>query len=412
MSVDIASAPAPQLHRAEESPSIGRRVRSHPVIVTVLVLFVVLIGVLLWTQRPEDYTPLSTNNATPTGARAVAQILREQGVDVRQAATMADARIQDPSTTTLVVAADSPLAYYQAEAIADYPGDLVLIEPDQYLLDQVAPGLSINYVLENAVASAQCEDEDAVVAGSVTVSGKALSGDPGSDGELCFSNRDGQHAYGVINDEGRRVTIIASSSIVTNEYLAQEGNAALALRALGREPTLVWTMADMFDPSTITWTQPDGSTGADGAVPPSEIEANPDFLPPGTGSAIYVLGITVALAALWRGRRFGPLVREPLPVVVRASEATRGRARLYRRARASGRATAALRGAAALRMARRLGVPRAAGRDALVAAIARATNRPLTDVDRILYGPAPTTEATMMTIIEELDTLESEVHRP
>ena len=36
--------------------------------------------------------------------------------------------------------------------------------------------------------------------------------------------------------------------------------------------------------------------------------------------------------ALWRGRRLGPVVDEPLPVVVRAAETTEGRARLYRRA--------------------------------------------------------------------------------
>lgn len=412
MSVDTAAAPATQLHRAQERPSLAGRARSHPVIVTVVVLFVVLVGTLLWTQRPADYTPLSTDNATPTGARAVAQILRAQGVDVRQASTMADARIQDPDNTTLVVASGSPLVSYQVEALVDYPGDLVLIDPPQNLLDALAPGLSTAFALESEVVSPQCDDDDALVAGQVSVNGSGLTGDPGVDGHLCFANSAGQHAYGVVDDDGRRVAIIASPDIITNAQLDQEGHAALALRALGREPSVVWTMADMFDPSTITWSQPDGPGDTDGAPPPSEVQANPDFLPPGTGSAIYVLGITVLLAALWRARRFGPLVREPLPVVVRASEATRGRARLYRRARASGRATAALRGAAALRISRRLGVPRAADRDALVAAIARATNRSTADIDRILYGPPPTTDVTMMNIIEELDTLESEVHRP
>lgn len=412
MSVDTVTAPSPALHRAQQRPSLAGRVRRHPVLVTVLVLFVALIATLLWTQRPADYTALSTNNSTPTGTRAVAQILRGQGVDVRQASTMADARIQDPENTTLVVAAGSPLAFYQVDAIAEYPGDLVLIEPAQNLLDRLAPGLSTELALENEVVSAQCADDDAVVAQHVSVRGAGLTGDPGEGGHLCFANSAGQSAYGVVDDDGRRVAIIASSDIVTNAHLDQDGNAALALRALGREPHVVWTMADMLDPSTLTWSQPDGSGGADGAVPPSEIQANPDFLPPGTGSAVYVLGITVLVAALWRARRFGPLVREPLPVVVRASEATRGRARLYRRARASGRATAALRGAAALRISRRLGVPRAADRNALVSAIARATQRSTADVERILYGPPPTNDVTMMTIIEELDTLESEVHRP
>lgn len=375
-------------------------------------LFVILIVALVWTQRPADYTPLSTDNSTPTGTRALAQILRAQGVDVRQASTMADARVKDPRNTTVAVASSEPLAFYQVEALMDYPGDLVLVDPSQHLLDELAPGLTVSYSLDSEPVTAQCEDEDAVAAESVRVMGAGVTGNPGPGGSLCFGNSEAQHAYAVVDDDGRRVTVIPSADILTNAHLDEHGHAALGLRTLGRHPTLVWTMGDLFDPSTLTWSNPDGDTGSDGSVPPSEIQANPDFLPPGTGSAVYVLGLTVVIAALWRARRFGPMVREPLPVVVRASEATRGRARLYRRARASGRATAALRGAAALRMARHLGVPRAAGRAALTAAISRATNRRATDVERILYGPPPSTDLTMMSIIEELDTLESEVHRP
>jgi len=98
--------------------------------------------------------------------------------------------------------------------------------------------------------------------------------------------------------------------------------------------------------------------------------------------------------------------------VVRASEATRGRARLYRRARATGRAAASLRAAAALRMGRRIGVGRADGRDVLVSAVSRATGRTTVDIERLLYGPPPADDASLLTLISELDALESEVHRP
>ena len=62
-------------------------------------------------------------------------------------------------------------------------------------------------------------------------------------------------------------------------------------------------------------------------------------------------------------------------------------------------------------MGGRLGVPRTSDRDALVAAVARASERPAPEVARILYGPAPDTEAQMMTLIDELDSLEGQVHR-
>ena len=49
---------------------------------------------------------------------------------------------------------------------------------------------------------------------------------------------------------------------------------------------------------------------------------------------VIVLLLTAGLAAaIWRGRRFGPLVPERLPVTVRAAETTEGRARLYAHAR-------------------------------------------------------------------------------
>ncbi len=402
-------------HRATQPASLARRVRGRPVVVIAAVMFVALIVLLVWSSRPQDYTPMSTNNSTPTGTRAVAQILRAQGVDVRQPSSLAGARVQDPQNTTVVVANAAALVTYQIEALQEYPGDLVILEPSQRLIDYLAPGLTLGNPLDSSLVNAQCDNPDAVAAKSVRVIGSGISGnlesdDDELDGQLCFPNDDGRHAYAVIDDGDRSITIIASSDLVTNARLAEDGNAALALHALGKHPTVVWTMGDAFDPSTLTWYDPNGAAKGDRAAPPTEIEANPDFLPPGTGSALYVLAITVVIAAWWRARRFGPLVREPLPVIVRASEATRGRARLYRRARASGRATAALRGAAALRMARRLGVPRAAGRETLVPVVARAAGRSPADVERILYGPPPADDTTMMTIIEELDKLESEVH--
>ncbi|MFW2513124.1 DUF4350 domain-containing protein [Demequina sp. SO4-13] len=402
------------LNRADDSATFVARARRRPIVVIAVVLFVALIVTLVWTSRPEDYTPLSTDNSTPSGTRALAQILRSQGVDVRQASTMADARIEDPESTTLVIANSEPLAVYQVDALLEYPGDLVIVQPSQAVIDKVAPALSLEPSLDSAPVGAQCDDPDAVAAERVRVENEGLAGDPGSGGALCFANSDGAHAYAVVDDGGRRVTLIPSWPLVTNEHLAEDGNAALALRALGRHESLVWYVGDLFDASTLTWGQEggDGAGGSDGAVPPTEVEANPDFMPPGTGSAVYLLALTVLIAAWWRARRFGPLVREPLPVVVRASEATRGRARLYRRSRASGRATAALRATATARMARRLGVPRAAGRAAVIPAVARAASRDEREVERILYGPAPTDDSTMMSIIRELDTLESEVHRP
>ena len=86
---------------------------------------------------------------------------------------------------------------------------------------------------------------------------------------------------------------------------------------------------------------------------------------------VLQLCLVVALVAVWKGRRIGPLVAEQLPVVVRASETVEGRGRLYRSRRARDRAAEALRTAALQRMMPRLGL----GHDA-AASRGRAGRRP------------------------------------
>ena len=79
-------------------------------------------------------------------------------------------------------------------------------------------------------------------------------------------------------------------------------------------------------------------------------DLRPDPRPASTGS-FWQLCLVVALVALWKGRRLGPLVAERLPVVVRASETVEGRGRLYRSRRARDRAADALRTATLQRLA-------------------------------------------------------------
>jgi hypothetical protein len=118
------------------------------------------------------------------------------------------------------------------------------------------------------------------------------------------------------------------------------------------------------------------------------------------------------LVAVWRARRLGPVVTEPLPVVVRAAEATEGRARLYRRARARDRAADALRGAAVSRLAPRFGLGTAPDPQALAESLARHTGRPPHLVADLLYGPVPDDDAGLVALADALDALEEEVRRP
>ncbi|MDX6283943.1 MAG: hypothetical protein QOH03_5014, partial [Kribbellaceae bacterium] len=118
------------------------------------------------------------------------------------------------------------------------------------------------------------------------------------------------------------------------------------------------------------------------------------------------------VVAIWRGRRLGPVVVEPLPVIVHAAETTEGRARLYRRSRARDRAAAALRESALGKLQQAHGIPRRAEPTAVVAAIGARTGRDPAMLYELLYGQPPLDDSALMFLSHELDLLTLEVRHP
>jgi len=380
-----------------------------------LVAVVALVALLAALPEPRtSATPYAPDNPKPTGARALAQILGRQGVDVQYTRRITDVLAADAPGTTVAVFGDSVLSDVQLSAIADLESDLVLVDAP-WAASQVAgiepasgvpgPSDALGELGEDGghddatPRPARCDDPDAVAAGEIVADGSLLA-PPGA--LACFPQSDDASgttepddgAYVVTEAAGRRVAVLASGSLLTNAHLVEAGNAALALRVLGRTEHLVWYLPSWQD----AWEGEESD----------ELGAT---MPPWTGPLLGMLAVVAAVAAVWRGRRLGPLVVEALPVVVRAGETTRGRGRLYRRGRAHGHAAAALRAATASRCAARLGLPRSAAGPDVVLAVARATHRDAHGVDELLYGPPPTTDSDLALLAGRLDDLESEVHR-
>lgn len=363
-------------------------------------LVVILAISVALTSRPTDYRALSIDNSTDNGARATAQILRGQGVDVRQYDTLARVPIAEASSTTLVIAGAVYLSDAQIESLLAYPGDIVFMDVFDELVEAIDPGLEATYSFLPETVAAACANPDATAAETMRVEFSGLQRVGSTDAELCFANRSDVFGMAVVPSANGNRTIMTNPLIYTNGALLTDGNAALALRTAGHHENLAWYLGSYSDSTLLAG--PGGPTH--GAI-------TADVLPPGFGTAVYALALAALVGALWKGRRFGPLAAEPLPVVVRASEATRGRARLYRRAHAYGRATAALRAASARRIGARLGVPRTTDREGMVAAIQRATGESASEIAKILYGPPPASEAEMTTVVDQLDALEGKVHR-
>jgi hypothetical protein len=122
--------------------------------------------------------------------------------------------------------------------------------------------------------------------------------------------------------------------------------------------------------------------------------------------------IVAVLAMLWKGVRDGPLVPEPLPVVVRASETAAGRARLYQDARAVDRAAANLRAAALTRLAGHFRLGGAATAGDVADALARHGPRDAADVDAVLCAGPPLTESALLAWAQDLEELEREATAP
>lgn len=362
-----------------------------PLLVVLVVVLAGLVGALV---RPTlSAERFGTDNPAPDGARALAQILGEQGVRITTVRSTAEAVAAAQAGTTLLVVETYLLSDTQIADLAATDADLVLASPEGYHLPLFTQGALEGGWGLTGPAAARCTDPDAQAAERVESWGYGIrSTGPGT--VLCFP-ADGEPtmgAYAALEVDGRRVVVLDDAGWLTNARLAEDGNAALVLRALGHHEQLTWYLPSVGD---TTATVPVGA-----------------MLPGWAGPVAAQLAVVVLALALWRGRALGPVVTEPLPVTVRAAETALGRGRLYRRARSRGHAAASLRAGTARRTAARLGLPRTAGATAVIDAVVRATGRPTEQVAGLLYGPPPTDDVGLLALARLLDHLESEVHRP
>lgn len=376
----------------EDEVTKQRSGRRSMMFVAVAVVALIVAAVLLSRLSPDsNQTPLSASNADPVGARAAAQILGEHGVQVTEVSTtdaaLADAR---PDATLLITGADG-LRPEQLEALADVQADVVLIGLGYGDVSALTDRVQVEGGGEQSTYPAECSNEHAQAAEGLSTSGPSLTTHPDMEGCFPLDATGATVAFGTWTEEDGQVwSVLPNPHPLTNAGLDEAGNAALVLRILGQHEHLTWYVPDPNDDFGIAE------------------DATPSLVP-----EMVALQALIALLAFafWRGRRLGRVVVEPLPVIVRATETTRGRGRLYRRGRAHAHAAAALRAGTISRIAARLGLPRTASGPDVVEALSRATGRPTEAIDSLLYGPPPTDDASLVTLTQALDILESEVHR-
>jgi len=369
---------------------LRRPSRSTLLIALSLVAVVLTAIVLVGRGEVERFGDLDPGNADPNGARALARVLADQGVDVTvvRSADALDAADTDAGTTVVVTSTDL-LGRSTIARLVDATDEASLVVVD--------PGAGTTEALGVTTLPTGVEVDDAVPADCTdpTYAGLSVAVDlalafPVDDG--CFPTDDGA----LLASPEPGLTLWGAGEALSNDQVLRADNAAVALRLLGRTDRLVWYVPSLDD------------LGAGDGV--SLTTLLPDWLRP----SLWMVAIaTIALLA-WRSRRLGALAIEPLPVAVKAIETTRSRGRLYRRAGDRAHAAAVLRTSARVRAADRLRLGVNPDDDALVRDIARHTGRAVAEVDALL-GPRaapPATDHDLITLADQLAELDREVRRP
>jgi hypothetical protein len=376
-----ALAPAPRAARR-------RRLLGWGALAGAVVLLGAVAAVISDAGSWSDLGTLDPESPGPDGARAVARVLEQEGVDVRITRDAEGARAALGPDTTLLLPDAPGLADAELAALADAATTVVLVEPRSATLDALLPGSSAVSFADDEPIAPDC--------GETARAGEIVAGEiyaPGPDVTGCYPYEDG-FALLHSEDAGHTVWAVDGRALLANDVVTRAGNASLALTLLGAHPTVVWYMPSLAD--------------ATGEGAPTLGELTPRWVTP----VAVLLIVAAVVAAFWRGRRFGPLVSENLPVTVRGSETSVGRGRLYAAARDAPHALEQLRRASRRRLAAHLGLaPHTPAGDIADAAATR-LGADRAAVRSILIDAVPADDRALVALDARLRDLESRVRTP
>lgn len=379
------------------TPTVGGFIqRSRYWIGVVVFVALVVLGYTLLAPPSLTDQPLDSTGTGQTGARALVQVLEDHGVTVTATTSLAatEATIGDPGHTTVFVY--DPAHYLDAAQLAHLPAlarDVVVLSPGTKSVRAIDSNINLIGASTGA-PSAHCTVAAARKAATLADGGRAYRVVKGAESgyRKCFPSGDDDYSLVQHVTPSSTLSIVGATRAFTNRYIGDAGNAALAINLLGSHNQLVWYLPSIED------------LGARGNT-----ETIAQAVPAWFGTFSILVLLVILAAAVWKGRRFGPLVIERMPVVVRSSETMEGRARLYQSTSARGRALDALRIGAITRIARYCGLSRTADVDEVAGAAAAVTGRLLSEVREILIGSIPHSDADLVRRSDDLLRLESDV---
>ena len=396
------TAPAVADQRAAETPESGRprsgsiagiwRMWRLPILLAAIVLAGGILIALLQPSPATD-TYLDPASTGPLGAHAVTDILAARGHHVTTTHAVGPTVAAASSGATVVVTSSYFLTNAQLSSLATVPGNIVVFDPSPAALAALAPGVAPAGIVPLGAVQPRCALSAATLAGNATMGGDGMKANSSLPRlQVCYPAH-GRATLLQFEENSRLVTLVGSGQLLTNQHLGQLGNAALALNLLEASPRVVWLVPELAT-----------------AAPPGHLRRSlTSMIPLAAWLVVIQLAIAGFLAALWRARRFGPVVAERLPVVVRASETVEGHARLYQSRRAREGAAASLRAAAIGRLTAATGLPPGASPEALADGLSARTGQRSEHITTTLFGPAPAGDVGLVKLADDLDALERQV---
>lgn len=368
-------------------PTVVQRWRAARWVVLALVAIIAVAALGAYLTAPRPGGRMDPSSTSPEGARALVALLRDRGVRVITADNVSDVEQAAGPDTLLVAAQTFNLVDDELlQLLAAVPGDRLLVEPAARFREVLAPAIRTGGA-GTFGGEPDCDLREATRAGTVQFgAADTFEADGGVPVTSCYDGAVVRYTVA-----GRTVTAVSSAEFMTNSGLLEQGNAALAMNLAGTKPQVIW-----YAPQRV-----EGESGSAATIF--------DLIPNQVIWIVWQLGLVVALVAVWRGRRIGPLVAEELPVVVRASETVEGRGRLYRSRQARDRAADALRIATLQRLTPRLGLGANTTPPAVVQAVAERCGHDPAAVGNTLFGPPPTADSDLVNLANRLDDIERQV---
>jgi hypothetical protein len=405
-------------------------------------LFLVVGTIVVYeAQQPDQASTsyLSPASSGPTGASRLAQRLRDQDVQIETVTQSSVALVKAMAgNTTLLITTPTMVHPYYLRMLKLLPATtrVVLVAPDSSTLEAgLIPATVTGTRIASRAVNADCTQSQAAKYPSQAAVFR-IRYQASNPIQSCY-----QGGLTVVEKGKAQVTLVGADDPFRNNRTGEHRNLELSAALLSATPKLIWLdlhraegrprYADNPAPAGQAPAPP--SLGPGSPDPefqlPQEVTKQPSSrgktsspakqvaddlsssnplwqaFPPWVFAVAALVGLSLLLLALARGRRLGGPVPEPLPIVVKATETVTGRGRLYQRAKARQTAAAIMRGNCARQLAKALDLGSQADPRQITMAAAVATGWPPGLVDQVLNGPPPEDDPSLIQLAAQTEAL-------